>query len=318
MKVNEVNRVAVVGAGLMGHGLAMEFALAGCDVGLHDIAEERVQAGLDRIQASLRMMAAAGLISQDRVEPAYNRIRGGTQLDAVVSGSQVVVESAVENLSVKQDIFRALDRLCPPGTILASNTSSFMPSQLAAATKRPGMVLVAHHFNPPHLLPGVEVVRSEQTSDEAVTTICELLKRAGKRPVVIRETPGFIAVRLQAALLREAASIVSHGIASPQDVDTLIRNSFGRRLAVAGVFEVSDIAGWDIIVAAFSKLYPDLDRSTEMSPLLTEKLETGDLGKKTGHGFYDWTTKAGEAKQQHITEVLIRLAQDPYQEIVSI
>jgi 3-hydroxybutyryl-CoA dehydrogenase len=114
-------------------------------------------------------------------------------------------------------------------------------------------------------------------------------------------------------LLREAASIVAHGIASPQDVDTLIRNSFGRRLAVAGVFEVSDIAGWDVIVAAFSKLYPDLDRSTEMSPLLTQKVEKGDLGKKTGHGFYDWTTKAGEAKQQHITEVLIRLAQDPYE-----
>jgi 3-hydroxyacyl-CoA dehydrogenase len=313
MKVNEVKRVTVVGAGLMGHGLAMEFALAGYDVGLHDVAEDRVQAGLDRIQASLRMMAAAGLISQDRVEPAYNRIRGGTQLDAVVSGSQVVIESAVENLSVKQNIFRELDRLCPPDTILASNTSSFMPSQLAAATSRPGMVLVAHHFNPPHLLPGVEVVRNEQTSDEAVATICELLKRAGKRPVVIRETPGFIAVRLQAALLREAASIVAHGIASPQDVDTLIRNSFGRRLAVAGVFEVSDIAGWDIIVAAFSKLYPDLDRSTEMSPLLTEKVEKGDLGKKTGRGFYDWTTKAAEAKQQHITEVLIKLAQDPYE-----
>ena len=318
MRVDEVRRIAVIGAGQMGHGIAMEFALAGYDVGLHDIADERVQAGLDRIQASLRMMAAAGLISQDRVEPAWNRIRGGAQLDAVVSGSDVVVECAVESLSVKQQIFRELDRLCPPRTILASNTSSLMPSQLAAATKRPEMVLVAHHFNPPHLLPGVEVVRHEHTSDEAVTTICELLKRAGKRPVVIRETPGFIAVRLQAALLREAASIVSHGIASPQDVDTLIKNSFGRRLAVAGVFEVSDLAGWDIIVTAFGRLWPELERSTETNPLLQQKVETGDLGQKTGRGFYDWTTAAGEAKKQHITEVLIRLAQDPYQEIVSI
>ena len=318
MKVNEVERVAVIGAGLMGHGIAMEFALAGCDVGLHDVAEERVQAGLDRVQASLRMMAATGLISQDRVEPARNRIRGGTQLDAVVSGSDVVIECAVESLPVKQQIFRELDRLCPPHTILASNTSSLMPSQLAAATGRPEKVLVAHHFNPPHLLPAVEVVRHEHTSDEAVTTICDLLKRAGKRPVVIRETPGFIAVRLQAALLREAASIVSHGVASPQDVDTVIKNGFGRRLAVAGVFEVSDLAGWDIIVTAFGRLWPELERSTETNPLLQQKVETGDLGQKTGRGFYDWTTAAGEAKKQHITEVLIRLAQDPYQEIVSI
>ena len=268
MKVNEVERVAVIGAGLMGHGIAMEFALAGCDVGLHDVAEERVQAGLDRAQAGLRMMAAAGLISQDRVEPAWNRIRGGTQLDAVVSGSDVVIECAVESLPVKQQIFRELDRLCPPHTILASNTSSLMPSQLAAATKR---------------------------------------------PVVIRETPGFIAVRLQAALLREAASIVSHGVASAQDVDTVIKNGFGRRLAVAGPFEVSDLAGWDIIVTAFGRLWPELESSTETNPLLQEKIETGDLGQKTGHGFYDWTTAEGEAKKQHITEVLIRLAQDPYQ-----
>jgi 3-hydroxybutyryl-CoA dehydrogenase len=312
MKVNEVKRVAVIGAGTMGYGIAMELALAGYDVGLHDIAEERVQAALNRIQAGLRMMAAAGLISHERVEPAYSRIRGGTQLDAVVSGSEVVIESAVESLPVKQDIFRELDRLCPPDTILASNTSSFMPSQLAAATARPEMVLVAHHFNPPHLLPGVEVVRSERTSDEAVTTTCELLKRAGKRPVVIKEIPGFIAVRLQAALLREAASLVSHGFASPQDVDTLVRNSFGRRLAVAGPFEVSDMAGWDIIVTAFSRLYPELDRSTEMSPFLKQKVEEGDLGQKTGRGFYDWTTEAGEAKKQRITDVLIKLAQDPY------
>ena len=174
------------------------------------------------------------------------------------------------------------------------------------------MVLVAHHFNPPYLLPGVEVVRNEQTSDEAVTTICELLKRVGKRPVVIqREVPGFIAVRLQAALLREAASIVYHGIASPQDVDTLIKNSFGRRLAVAGVFEVSDLAGWDIVVTVNAKLWPELEGSTEMSPLLMQKVEKGDLGQKTGRGFYDWTSEVGEAKRQRITEVLVRLAQDP-------
>ena len=311
MKVEEVKRVAVIGAGLMGHGIAMEFTLAGYEVDLHDVAKERTQEALKRIRATLQMLTMAGLVSHDRVEPALNRIRGDTELGAVVSDADVVVEAAFENLPVKQQIFGELDKLCPARTILASNTSSLMPSQLAAATRRPDKVLVTHYFNPPYLLPAVEVVRSGQTSDETVTTVCDLLKKVGKRPVVIqREVPGFIGVRLQAALLREAASIVQNGIASPQDVDTVIKNSFGRRLAVAGVFEVSDLAGWDVVVAVNAHLLPDLEDSIEVSPVLRRKVERGELGARSGKGFYDWTSESGEARKKRITEVLIRLAQD--------
>jgi 3-hydroxybutyryl-CoA dehydrogenase len=222
----------------------------------------------------------------------------------------MVVEATFEDLSVKQQVFGELDRLCPPRTILASNTSSLMPSQLAAATGRPDKVLVAHYFNPPYLLPLVEIVRSEKTSEESITTVCEVMKKIGKRPVVIqKEVPGFIGVRLQAALLREAASIVHKGIASPQDVDSVIKNSFGRRLAVAGVFEVSDLAGWDIVVSVNANLLPDLEASTEVSPLLKQKVDRGELGAKTGKGFYDWTSESGEVRKNRITQVLIKLAQ---------
>lgn len=311
MKVKEVRRVAVIGAGLMGHGIVMEFALAGYEVGLHDVTMGRIQEALKRIRATLQMLTMSGLVSHDHVEPALNRIHGDTELGAVVSDADVVVEAAFENLSVKQQIFGELDRHCPPRTILASNTSSFMPSQLAASTCRPDKVLVTHYFNPPYLLPGVEVARSEQTSDETVTTVCDLLKKVGKRPVVIqREVPGFIGARLQAALLREAASIVQNGIASAQDVDTVIKNSFGRRLATAGVFEVSDLAGWDVVVPVNAQLLPGLEGSTEVSPVLRQKVERGELGAKSGKGFYDWTSESGEARKKRITEFLIRLAQD--------
>ena len=310
MNVDEVRQIAVVGAGLMGHGIATEFALAGYEVFLHDVTAERVREALKRIEATLQMLATAGLVSGDRIEGALKNLHGETKLHAVASEADVVVEAAFENLSVKQQIFRELDGLCPPRTILASNTSSLMPSQLAAATRRLDRVLVTHYFNPPYLLPAVEVVGSEKTSDETITTVCNLLKKVGKRPVVIqREVAGFIGVRLQAALLREAVSIVQKGVASPQDVDTVIKNSFGRRLAVAGVFEVSDLAGWDIVISVNENLLPDLDRSTEVSPLLRQRIQRGELGAKTGKGFYDWTSESGETRKERITQVLIRLAQ---------
>ena len=209
----------------------------------------------------------------------------GTDARAAVADADLVIEAVSEDLDLKRALFRELDAWAPPRAILASNSSSFMPSLLAAATDRPDRVLVAHYFNPPHLLPLVELVRGEQTSDATIETMQALYRGIGKRPAVVqREAPGFVGNRLQMALLREALAIVDAGIATPQDVDTIIKNGFGRRLAVAGVFEVFEAAGWDLTLAVADQLFPAIDRSTEPPQSLRDKVARGELGLKSGQG----------------------------------
>ncbi len=310
MKANEIKRVSVVGAGLMGHGIAQEFAIAGLEVRIHDLSDEILQGAAKDIGANLRMLAEIGLVTQDQARSAPDRIQFSANLEDIVDSSDFVIEAISENLTLKQDVFRSLDELCPERTILASNTSSLLPSKLASATRRPDKVLVTHYFNPPHLLPLVEVVRGDKTSDETVNTVYDLLTRVGKSPVIIqKEVPGFVGNRLQAALFREAISLVAKGVASPQDVDMVIKSGFGRRLAAAGVFEVWELAGWDLILTIAENLQPELESSPTVSPLLRERVERGELGTKTGKGFYEWTPDSAESLRERIAQVLTTLAQ---------
>jgi 3-hydroxybutyryl-CoA dehydrogenase len=231
-------------------------------------------------------------------------------LKDVVADADVVVECVFENLELKRQVFQELDNLCPERTILASNTSTLLPSKLASATRRPDKVLVTHYYNPPYLLPLVEMVRGEKTSEETITTMHALLTKVGKSPAIVeKEVPGFIGNRLQAVLVQEALSIVQQGIASPHDVDAVIKNGFGRRLAVAGVFEIFDLAGWDLVLAALQYLGPDAERSMDIRSFLEEKVERGELGVKTGKGFYEWTPDSIEALRQRIARGLITVAQ---------
>jgi 3-hydroxybutyryl-CoA dehydrogenase len=171
-------------------------------------------------------------------------------------------------------------------------------------------VLVAHYFNPPYLLPLVEIVRGPATSDATVHTMYDLLTKVGKRPALVQhEVPGFIGNRLQIALVREALSIVEQGIASPQDVDTVIKNGFGRRLAAAGVFEIFEIAGWGLVSSVMANLLPHISSSTELPRTLQDKVSRGELGVKTGRGFYTWTAESAEALQQRIARTLATIAQ---------
>jgi 3-hydroxybutyryl-CoA dehydrogenase len=310
MKVDRIRQVAVVGAGLMGHGIAQEFALAGYDVHLHSRSKESLQKARQNIRGNLERLIKLGLVTREQAESVPTRIHASTVLREAVENVDVVIESVYEDLKLKQQIFQELDRMCPQRTILASNTSSLMPSKLAAGTQRPDKVLVAHYANPPYLIPLVEMVRSEQTSDETVTTLSDLLTKMGKRPIVVqKEVPGFVLNRLQGALLREALWLVENGIASPQDVDMAIKNSIGRRWAVAGVFEIFEIAGWDLLLALASGLLPHLASSPEVSPVLKEKVERGELGVKTGKGFYEWTPESAEALKQRIAQALVKIEQ---------
>jgi 3-hydroxybutyryl-CoA dehydrogenase len=177
---------------------------------------------------------------------------------------------------------------------------------MAQVTGRPDRVLVTHYFNPPYLVPVVEIVRGRETSDETVETARGLLSRVGKRSVVLKkEAPGFVVNRLQIALIREAISIVEQGIASAEDIDLLVKDSFGRRLGVAGPFEVFESSGLDVVLAMMDELLPRIESSTEAPPVVREMVARGDLGIKTGRGFYEWTPESGAALRRRIAEAIV-------------
>ena len=312
MKADDVKLVAVIGAGLIGHSVAQEFALAGYNVNLNSRSDESLRRGLARIQETLSGLTEIGGVTREQVESVSSRIHPSVDLEATVEDADVVIENVYEDLDLKRRVFEEIDRWSPERAILVSGTSTLSLSELASATRRPDKMVLANYANPPHLVPSVEVLRNQTTSDETVATLCELLTRVGKRPVVIQqEVPGFVANRLQMALTREALSLVQRGIVSPQDVDTIIKNGIGRRWAVAGVFEVWELAGWDLISDMASWLYPDLDASHEVPQLLQDKIKSGDLGVKSGKGFYDWTQESAEALRQRIAHALIEIAKWP-------
>jgi 3-hydroxybutyryl-CoA dehydrogenase len=307
--VSDIRRIAILGAGIMGHGIAQEFAVAGHEVGLYDVDQSRLDAAMARIAANLERLEDAGVVPPGATTTTPARIRASTVLEAVTADADYVVEAAPEDLALKRELFAELDRRCRPETILASNTSTFPPSKLAAATRRPDRVLVTHYFNPPFLVPLVEVVRGPESSDATVATVVALLKDVGKSPVVVqKEAPGFIGNRLQLALVREALSIVAQGLATPEDVDLVVRTSLGRRWSVAGPFETSDAAGLDTVLAVAGQLFPAIESSPEVPPLLQDMVARGDLGLKSGKGFYDWPPEAAEALRERIRQALIEIA----------
>lgn len=259
MEIVEIRRIAVIGAGLMGHGIAQEFAVAGYDVRLHDTSDENLERAMTRIRANLTLMAGAGMVDPAQAEAAPGRLHPTTSLAEAGSDADVVVEAVFEDLELKQRIFAELDEVCPPHAILASNSSSYMPGKLASVTSRPSQVLVAHYFNPPHLVPLVELVRHPGTSDATVETMFALYTKIGKKPVVIQhEAPGFVANRLQLAIWREAANIVARGICTPRDVDTVVRYGFGRRYSAGGPFELGALISPEVRAAVAAEILPDL------------------------------------------------------------
>lgn len=289
MKASDVKSVAVVGAGLMGHGIAQAFALGGFEVRFNDLTPERLQRGLDGIRANMDVFVQNDLASAPQAQRALRRIRGTTELAEALQGVDFVVEAVFEDLGVKQQVFAQCEALCPSHTVLASNTSGLSVNEIARAAQAPERVIVAHFWNPPHLMTLVEVVPGRHTAPATVQLTCDVLRRCGKRPIVLqRDVPGHIGNRLQYALLREALYIVQQGIASAEDVDAVVELTIGRRLAVTGPLKSADLGGLDVFEAICSYLFGDLDNATEPSGILTEPVSRGDYGAKTGKGIYEW------------------------------
>ena len=284
-----ISNIAVVGAGTMGHGIAQVFALAGFEVALTDTDAKILGTAIPRIRANLKTILEHNLVGEEKVAAVPARITLESNLVDAVSEADFVIEAVFEDLNVKHDVISQLEEHCPSHTIITSNTSSFRVSDMAAALDRPERFLITHFWNPPYVIPLVEVVPGDETSAEAVRTTFKLLETVGKRPALVRKAvPGFVGNRLQHALRREAIAIVAEGIASPEDVDLIAKLSFGLRLPVVGPLETVDLGGLDLTLAIQAYLLPELDRSTEPSQLIRDKISRGELGAKAGKGFFDW------------------------------
>ena len=289
--------VVVVGAGLMGVGIGLVFAAAGHDVVLGDVDPYCREQVRPRLQAALETMMREGLSSPAHAEAAGQRVQVAEDARAACAAApsplRLVVEAVSEDLALKRRLLAQLEQWAAPDTLLATNTSGLSITAIAAHMEEPSRLCGTHFWNPPHLIPLVEVVYGQATADRVVQGCVTLLEAAGKRPVVVRsDVPGFVGNRLLHALQREAMALVAAGVASAEDVDLVVTQGFGRRLGVVGPLAVCDLAGLDLVLEVDTYLLPDLERSPEPSPLLRELVQQGHLGVKTGRGFLAWPEEA--------------------------
>ncbi len=304
-------KVTVIGAGLMGHGIAQIFALSGREVRLNDLDQELLDAALVNIKANLETFVENELVSPDQVEPALARVSITTSLEEALEGADYVVEAVSENLELKQSLFRKMDKLCGPETILTSNTSVISITEIASRSKNRSRIVGTHFWNPPHLIPLVEVTPGEETDPKVVEAAFELLAQVGKHPVrVKRDVPGFVGNRLQHALWREAVSIVDQGIAEAAEVDEVVKMGFGIRLPVLGPLENADLVGLDLTKAIHDYLLPHLEASPQAAPILKTKTDQGDLGFKSGKGLQIWTEEEMAGTRRRLVQHLIRWNKD--------
>ena len=300
-----IKQIAVIGAGLMGHGIAQVFAVAGHQVTLVDIKPDILTHAVGAIRKNLDLMAAKGLIAETAPGEAMGRISTATDMVHSAANSHFVVEAVLENLALKQDIFRQLDEACPDSTILATNTSVISITEIAAKSIRRRRIVGTHFWNPPYLIPLVEVVKGDDTSQTTMDLTFDLLKSVGKHPVKVnKDVPGFVANRLQHALWREAISIVEKGIADAATVDECIRMGFGLRLPVLAPLENADMVGNDLVLAIHDYILQHLDNRPHSSPLLKQLVDEGKLGFKSGEGFQKWSTEEIEASRNRLSEYL--------------
>ena len=293
MKVESIKNICNLGTGTMGFGTAVMFAMAGYNVKMYGRSDKSVARGFDGVKAALATYQENGLVKEQDIPVIVSRIKGVTTLEEAAADADFVIESIAEELPIKQEVFAKLDKICQSHTIFATNTSGLSPTKIAEAIDRKDKLVVAHFWNPPHIVPVVEVVPGKHTAQETVNITWQLMEKIGKKPVALnREALGFIGNRLQLALLREALYIVESGIANKEAVDTTMKYSLGRRLSTTGPLESTDLGGLDIFYNISSYLLEDLCNDTKISPMLKAAADEGKLGAKTGEGFYTWTPEA--------------------------
>lgn len=303
-------RVAVLGAGKMGLGIAQLFATRGHEVKVIYVYDDKTRYNAaEVIRGNLSVLVENEVLSQEEADAALGRIGFVDTIEETAGFADIVFEGIIENLAIKQDYFAKMDGIFPVSTVLATNTSAISVTEIAEKSVHKERIIGTHYWNPAYLIPLVEVIKTKYVSEETVRKTYDLLAEAGKKPVIVKkDVPGFLANRMQHALFREALSIIENDIADPADVDDAIRYGFGMRLGICPPIEVMDMGGLDLTYAIHQYLFPHIESSTTPSKLLTENIERGNLGFKTGKGIMDWPEDAVEMANKELTEGLIKVA----------
>ena len=301
-------KVAVIGGGLMGCGIAQVFAAR--DEWNVEVFDAFVPAAKirERILGNLELLVAKDVMPRAEAERIAGRVAARTKIEEAAFDADLVIECIPEDMKLKQELFAQLDAITKPDAILATNTSVMSPTEIASRATRRDRIVGTHFWNPPYLIPLVEVVKARDCSDRTVETTMSWLAEAGKKPIRCnKDVPGFVANRLQHALWREAISIVEHGIADAKTVDEAVRLSFGLRLPVLGPLENADMVGADLALSIHNYVLPALEGSPRPSPLLADMVARGELGFKSGKGFMEWSEADIAASRKRLSDHLVKM-----------
>jgi 3-hydroxybutyryl-CoA dehydrogenase len=310
MALDDTQTVAVIGLGTMGHGIAQTFAAGGYAVRGFDIDPAACASAMARIRTCLQEFVQADLLEPDRIDPILARITICPTEAEAVGPAAFVTEAGIEDLAVKQELLARLEAVASPTAILASNSSTYPISQSGSRLHHRGRAIVTHWFNPPQIVPLVEVVPGPDTLEGTARATVDLMKRIGKRALRLRkELPGFLVNRIQVAIMREVWDLLDQGIASADEIDAAISGSVGFRLAALGPLEIQDFGGLDVMAAVYRNLAPEIRSSTGIPGVVQQLIDEGNYGTKTGKGFHDYSPERLASRQTRRDRIFLALKQ---------